>query len=118
MPVIEYGVEARDRVVDETLNLIDDLDVNQARSILRCFAIDEDNFDTHALATVAETVRATSDRSQSDYNALIHFPDGRTARLNREYLLKSRAASAETERAVSKTISHMKPSAPPVTNFW
>lgn len=118
MSVNEYGVEARDRVVDETLNLIDALDVNPARSILRCFAIDEDNFDTHALATVAETVRATSDRSQSDYNALIHFPDGKTARLNREYLLKSRAASADTERAVSKTTSHMVPSAPPWTNIW
>lgn len=117
MSVNEYGVETRDQVVDETLNLIDDLDIDQARSILRCLAIDEENFDTHALATVTETVRATSGRSQSDYNALIHFPDGKTARLNREYLLKSQAASAETERAVSKSISHMIPSASPWTNF-
>lgn len=107
MSINEYGDEARERVVDETLSLIDHLDVDQARSILRCFAIDEDNFDTNALATVVETVRETSDRSQSDYNALIHFPDSKTARLNREYLLKSRAASAETERAVSDNLSYM-----------
>lgn len=105
MSVNEYRDEARERIVDETLSLIDHLDVDQARSLLRCFAIDEDNFDTHALAIVAETVRATSDRSQSDYNALIHFPDGETARMNRDHLLKSRAVSAEAERAVSNQFS-------------
>lgn len=93
--------EARDRVVNETLDLIDKLDVDQARSLLRCFAIDEENFDSRALATIAKTVRATCHRSGSDYDALRHFPDGRVARLNREHLLRSLAVSAEAERAVS-----------------
>lgn len=101
MSTKEYDGEERERVVDETLSLIDHLDVAQARSILRCFAIDEENFDTRALAIVAKTVRATCDRSQCDYDASVHFPDGKTARLNREHLLKSKAASAEAERAVS-----------------
>ncbi|KAK7698506.1 hypothetical protein SLS64_012498 [Diaporthe eres] len=100
MSVNQYGDEARERVVDETLGLIDHLDVHQTRSILRCFAIDDENFDAHALATVAKTVRATCDRSQCDYDATIHFPDIKTARLNRAHLLKSRAMSAETERQV------------------
>lgn len=107
MSTNEYHDEARERVADETLSLIDHLDIVQARSILRCFAIDEENFDTHALAIVAETVRATSIRSQSDYNALIHFPDIETTRINREFLLKSRAMSAEAERVVSDNSRYM-----------
>lgn len=107
MSVNEYGDEARERVVDETLSLVDHLNVDQARSILRCFAIDDENFDTHALATVVKTVRATCDRSQCDYDATIHFPDIKTARLNRAHLLKSRAMAAETERAVSDNPRYM-----------
>lgn len=111
MSMNEYGNEARELMVDETLSLIDNLDVDQARSILRCFAIDEENFDAHALATVAMTVRATCDRSQCDYDATIHFPDLKTAQLNRAHLLMSRARSAETESAVSDNHRYMMRSA-------
>ncbi|POS68986.1 hypothetical protein DHEL01_v212620 [Diaporthe helianthi] len=89
--------EARDQAVNETLDLIETLDIDQARSLLRCFAIDEENFDSHALETVAKTVRATCDRSGNDYDALCHFPSGSVARLNREHLLEALAASAEAE---------------------
>lgn len=98
--------ESRDRVVNETLDLIDKLDVDQARSLLRCFAIDEENFDSRALSTVAKTVRATCHRSGSDYDALCHFPNGRVARLNREHLLQSLAVSAKAETAVSNLQVH------------
>ncbi|KAG6360952.1 hypothetical protein INS49_012020 [Diaporthe citri] len=113
MSVNEYGDEARERVVDETLSLIDHLGVEQARSILRCFAIDEENFDAHALVTVEKTVRATCDRSQCDYDATIHFPDLKTARLNRAHLLKSRAMSAKTENATQQAAEHAQRSAEP-----
>lgn len=95
------GDEARERVVDETLDLIDDLDLDQARSILRYFTIDEENFDRRALVAITNTVRATHDRSQSDYDALLHFPNCTVAKLNREHLLKSQAMAAEAERIVS-----------------
>lgn len=117
MSVTEYDGEERERVVDETLGLIDHLDVAQARSILRCVAIDEENFDTHALAVVAKTVRATCDRSQCDYDASVHFPDWKTARLKREHLLNSKAASAEAERAVSADPRYMMQSLPSWTNL-
>lgn len=114
----QYGDEARERVVDETLGLIDHLDVHQARSILRCFAIDDENFDTHALATVAKTVRATCDRSQCDYDASVHFPDLKTAQLNRAHLLKSRAMSAEPESAVSDNPRYMMRSESSWADLW
>lgn len=99
----DYGSEARDRVVDDTLDLIDDLDVHQARSILRCFAIDEENFDARALTTITTTIRATRERSRNDYDAQLHFPNNRVARLNREHLIKSRAKFADAEKSVSDT---------------
>lgn len=118
MSVNDYADEARERVVDETLSLIDHLDIDQARSILRCVAIDEENFDAHALATVAMTVRATCDRSQCDYDATIHFPDLRTARLNRAHLLESRAMSAETQKAVSDSPRCISRSESSWTDLW
>ncbi|KAJ0117357.1 hypothetical protein J7T55_003771 [Diaporthe amygdali] len=99
-----YGDEVHERVVDETLDLIDDLDLDQARSILRCFTIDEENFDRRALVAIMNTVRATRDRSQSDYDALVHFPDCRVAKLNREHLLKSQAIAAEAERIAQQAV--------------
>jgi hypothetical protein len=93
---------ARDRVVNEMMRLIDNLDLDQAKSILRCLAIDEENFDSRALATFTETVRATCHRSGSDYDALRHFPNAELARVNREYLLKSMSGSKEAKGAVSK----------------
>lgn len=117
MPVSGYGDEARERVVDETLDLIDSLDIDQARSILRCFTIDEENFDSRALVTVAKTVRATCDRSQSDYNALVHFSNGSDARLNREHLLKSCAMSAEAAKAVGDIHVEMMRSTPSRTDL-
>jgi hypothetical protein len=98
--------QARDRVVNEMLLLIDNLDLDQARSILRCFSIDEESFDTRALTKVTETVRATCHRSGGDYDASCHFPDAETARVNREHLLNSLSASREAERAVSDLFGH------------
>lgn len=98
--------EARDRAVGQTLDLVDKLDVDQARSLLRCFAIDDENFDSQALETLTKTVRDTCHRSGSDYDALCHFPSGAVARVNREHLLNALAASAEAETVVSDCSGH------------
>ncbi|KAL1850717.1 hypothetical protein Daus18300_012795 [Diaporthe australafricana] len=65
----DYGAEARERVVDETLELIDNLDVHQARSILRCFAIDDESFDARALETITKTAQKAAENAQKSAQA-------------------------------------------------